>query len=1230
MTVSISKMSIDYYLQSAMTGDAQINNKPDAMTNYYTETATPAGRWFGSGLEGLGIKDGEEVTRTGARRLYEDLAHPKTAEPLGTRKSRAASPVVSKTPAGRTSVSNRESVAGFDLTFSVPKSVSALWALGDYSVQSRVEEAHQQAMTETLQWVERDVAQTRAGSGGVAHVAVKGLVGTSFDHWESRDGDPQLHTHAVLSNRVQRASDGQWATLDSYTLHRHVVAISETYNSLLFDRLHEQVGAVPESRSPSTDANVDAALRAVVNEADVSTPDMRHRVELAGVPDALIKEFSSRSVLIEERKDELIETYRAEHGREPSQATILQLRQRATLETRAPKATGDTEAVPLAQKKYLWRQRALASGHDPATIVAGSVGGSDQMIRASMLDDSMMQQLSTWTLADASQRHPTFTRANVVASSERVLRLVRCDSAEQRRALVDGVVDRAMDSAVALTPRRSTSPETDDPSVSHRGVSAFEHQRHSGVWTTQEMLDSESYLLERYEAQGAPAVDAETAHQTVAQKRTGSGHQLSSDQVNAATSVVSSGRSVDAVIGPAGTGKTTTMRAVSDVWEDHHGAGSVIGLAPSAAAAKVLSDDLGAPTDNTAKWIYETTEGAAIRAQRVHTRTDRLEALQAQAETTPSPRQHEMMEQLRAQLAQDYAEQAKYTMRPNQLVLIDEASMVSTAHMTQLAHQADQAGAKIVLVGDPSQLGSVDAGGFLGHIDRQHEPARLDQAHRFDNEWEQHASLKLRSGETSALDTYNANGRLHGGSDVDVVSEAYQAWQTDRQAGRDSILIAADNHTVRDLNQRAQTDLVASGNVDLSSTAGLRDDATAGAGDVVLARRNDRSIRDSTGTFLANGTRMDLTEIRGDGSAVGVSRTTGGTIELDRDYLASSTELGYATTAHRSQGVTTDTAHAVANTGLSRELFYVSMTRGREANHVYINQDTVMAHAPDRWDMLHEASMGETPHDLLQTVLARSSAERTATETSSAELAWSNDLGRIISEREYLGWAGRSSRTQEWVQQNYSPETATAFRDSAEWNQLVKADPAKTYIGPTYDSDSAANIISQCENPPTSDHGPTGIENPTESATDGQRTLLADTDSRMRSELASRRAALETDPQPPLWYRQLHDDVPEPQHRREAVNAVLGWRAVSHHDDPAEPLGHRPTEGRLQPYYDRAAATIRSRQPWDSPAEHRSGDVEKLKRDPVHFAGRRPQPQQQESPQSAPAPAQPKHTGPEL
>nr|WP_255459510.1 MobF family relaxase [Micrococcus sp. TA1] len=1153
-------MSVAYYLDSVATGDERHHGRQD-LTAYYTEAKAPAGRWVGSGLAGTSLIAGQEVTRADAVMLYEQARDPDTGHLLGRAPMASqVTPAEAKTPAGRAAKATRQAVAGFDLTFSVPKSVSALWAVAGPSLQGQIQQAHEAAMNETLAWVEVNVLQSRAGHGGVAHVPVTGLVASQFDHWDSRAGDPQLHTHTVISNRVQRTLDGQWATLDSYTLHRHVVAISETYNSLLFDRLHQQIGVLPESRSE--DGRQLAEALSAATAADASGPSGQgpdtagHRVELAGVPDSLIAEFSTRSRDIETRKDELVAEWVATHGRQPPAAIVLQLRQQATLETRTPK---EDQSLSLAEKMVGWRERSLATGHDPATLVAHAVGHADTTITPEQLTDDVVGQLAAWTLADAATRRATFTRANVTASAERITRLVRYRTATERHAATEKLVDTALARAVQLTPTRSIAPDTTDvnstnPAVAHHGQSVFDHQRRAGLWTTRQVIDDEAYLITRATTATGPHLDPDTIAGQVTQVTTASGHPLSADQARATAAVLSSPTVVQGLIGPAGTGKTTTMAAVAHLWSETHGESSVVGLAPSAVAAGVLGDELGVATENTTKWLYESVgDGAARRAQSVQQLTAQLHQLQARR---PSGRTAASIERLAAKLAEQHAAQARYTLTENQLLIVDEASMVSTAQLAELTRQAEAAGAKVLLVGDPAQLEAVDAGGFLGWMDRKADPERLDMVWRFRHEWERDASLRLRRGEPDVLGEYAANGRIHGAPGEDAADSAYSAWVADKRAGLSTILIASDNATVAELNTRAQADLVASGDVDVEQTVTLRAEATAGAGDLILARRNDRSLRDETGAFIANGTRLTLTGINPDGSAVARNETTGGAVTLDPDYLASSTELGYATTAHRSQGVTVDSAHAVAKAGLSRELFYVAMTRGRMANHAYVDFGVDHeAHSPDEWGLLTETPPAERPVPVLEGVLKRESAEHTAHEVRDQQQAWANDLGRMVHELDYLHWAARSARTQQWVQDTYgdAPETVARLSEAATWPQLVKADPALHHQGETETDDAVPEILARCT-PRTEEPALTVPEHQPE----GQRDITTDLVIRIRHELDGRLNRIEADP--PAWYDELAQHHPDPADRRAAAADVLVWRAVSGQDDADTALGKAPTE----------------------------------------------------------------------
>lgn len=1174
MTVSISKMSIAYYLDSVATGDEHHHGRQD-LTAYYTEAKATAGRWVGSGLAGTSLAAGQEVTRTHAVMVYEQARDPGTENLLGRAPMASqVTPQDAKTPAGRTAKATREAVAGFDLTFSVPKSVSALWALAGPLLQGQIQQAHEQAMNETLAWVEAYVLQSRAGHGGVAHVPVTGLVASQFHHWDSRSGDPQLHTHTVISNRVQRVLDGQWATLDSYTLHRHVVAISETYNSLLFDRLHQQIGALPESRSEDGQQLADALSMATAEDVSAQPDTAGHRVELAGVPDNLIQEFSTRSRAIEARTDELIADWTTTHGQRPTAATLLQLRQQATLETRTPK---QDQSLSLAEKMVGWRERSLATGNDPATVVANAVGHADTTITPDQLTDGVIGQLARWTLADAATRRATFTRANVTASAERITRLVRYRTAAERHAATDRLVDTALAQAVQLTPTRSIVPDTEDPAVSHHGQSVFDHQRKAGLWTTRQVIDDEAYLIGRATEAAGPHLDPDTVTEQVTKVATAAGHLLSEDQARATAAVLSSPTALQAIIGPAGTGKTTTMAAVAQLWSETHGESYVVGLAPSAVAAGVLGDELGVATENTTKWMYESVgDGAARRAQRVQQLSIQLHQFQARPR---SDRTVASVERLAAKLAEQHAAQARYTLAENQLLIVDEASMVSTAQLAELARQAEAAGAKVLLVGDPAQLEAVDAGGFLGWMDRKAAPERLDMVWRFRNEWEREASLRLRTGDPTVLSEYAANGRIHGAPGEDAADSAYSAWLADKRAGLSTILIASDNSTVAELNTRAQADLVASGDVDVEHAVILRGEAAAGAGDLVLARRNDRSLRDETGAFIANGTRLTLTGINPDGSAVARNESTGGAVTLDPDYLASSTELGYATTAHRSQGVTVDSAHAVAKAGLSRELFYVAITRGRQANHAYVDFGVDHeAHSPDEWGLLTETPPAERPVTVLEGVLKRESAEHIAHEVRDQQKAWANDLGRMVHELDYLNWAARSARTHEWVQSTYGddPETVARLSEAAAWPQLAKADPALHHHGETAPEDAVPEVLARCT-PRTED---TPLSMP-QHQPESQRGVTADLVNRIHRELDGRLNRIEADP--PAWYDELTQHHPDPAGRRAAAADVLVWRAVSGQDDADTALGKTPTEKDNTARYHQAAYTALHPNPDNGP-----------------------------------------------
>ena len=148
-------------------------------------------------------------------------------------------PVDARELAGQIAKDSRprtQTVAGYDLTFSPVKSVSTLWAVAPPTVAAVIEQAHQAAVRDALRFIEEQALFTRTGPQGIRQVNVRGLVATAFTHRDSRAGDPDLHTHVAVANKVQTL-DGRWLSIDGRVLFKAKVAASETYNTALEQHL---------------------------------------------------------------------------------------------------------------------------------------------------------------------------------------------------------------------------------------------------------------------------------------------------------------------------------------------------------------------------------------------------------------------------------------------------------------------------------------------------------------------------------------------------------------------------------------------------------------------------------------------------------------------------------------------------------------------------------------------------------------------------------------------------------------------------------------------------------------------------------------------------------------------------------------------------------------------------------------------------------------------------------
>lgn len=959
MVVTMHKMTstngVDYLLRSVAAGDG-LRDLGTPLSRYYTEAGTPPGVWLGNGVALLGhdavgrLAEGDTVTEDALRLLIGEARDPLTRLLLGKAPATYTKPPRHRAPDGRDAsrgiagragraTPRRQAVAGFDFTFSPPKSVSTLWGVADAGTQALIADAHHAAVRDILDVLERRVAVTRIGTNGVARVPVQGgVIAAAYDHYDSRTGDPQLHTHVVVANHVM-GPDGVWRTLFGNPLHKATVALSEMYDAVLMDRLRDTLGVSWELRDKGRDRNAGW--------------------EITGVPASLLDAFSTRTAGsadtagIEARKNELIADYADRYGHQPSSQVAIRLRQQATLDTRPDKTLHS-----LGELTASWRARATELLGADATTWARSLLAAEAtavVLRADDLTAEVLDDLAVVTRMVVEDKRAGWGHWNLSAEAARQTKGIRFASALDREMVLDAVVGRAEDASLRLTPHFDrTVPQA---FTLPDGSPAFA-PRDEVAYSSQAILDAEARLLAATSAEGPSLEHRDLERFTLLPDA--NGVTLDDDQAIAITRIATSGRALDVLVGPAGAGKTTALRALRAAWEARRGAGSVVGLAPSASAAETLADGLGIHTENTAKWSFEHAAG-------------------------------------------------RWNLSPGQLVILDEASLAGTLLLDRLVQHTQEAGAKVLLVGDWAQLSAVEVGGAFGLIAQSIEDApELTDVRRFRFDWEKAATLGLRTGSPDVLDDYEQHHRIH--DTEDALDLAYRSWRADQEAGRSTVMIAADATTVGMLGARAQAERIASGEVRADGVP-LHDGNLAGTGDDIVTRLNDRRLVAGSG-WVKNGDRWRVVRAFDDGS-LAVRRLThagrlGGAVALPASYVEANVELGYAITVHRAQGMTVDTAHAIIHGDrATREQLYVAMTRGATANHVYL------ATEPGTDD--HGDALAPRPaRARLADVMARVGAEPTATETLRLAVDEHSSLRRLIAEYETIAAHAVSIGAARW------------------------------------------------------------------------------------------------------------------------------------------------------------------------------------------------------------------------
>lgn len=455
------------------------------------------------------------------------------------------------------------------------------------------------------------------------------------------------------------------------------------------------------------------------------------------------------------------------------------------------------------------------------------------------------------------------------------------------------------------------------------------HVRHL---TSPEVIECWDDLQSRFASRSRPGIDAsdsEIARAMVPDRDSKSYRAtpipgLDDGQIRAVRAVAGTGQLVN-VEGAAGTGKTTMLAIATRAIEQS--GGRVVLVAPSAKAAKVAEWETGAPGNTLAKFIHEH----GYRWDHAG-RMTRL----APGDAHPDHWEH-------------YAGPgADWQLDASVAVIVDEAGMVDQDAGRALLTIADETGARIVNVGDRSQLPAVSRGGYLEAAASWAAPVEMADIHRFrtldehgrsvrDDDYAE-LSRQMRTGHDpgEVFDQLVARGqvRIH-----DEPAGAWAAiaddWMTHAGGGDSTTIVAATNHEAAEINHTVRHRRVIAGYVDDTAVVFGRDGNPIGIGDRITTRHNDRNVG------VLNREECTVTASHRDGSATARGGLQDRTVTLDANYIGESTYLAYAVTDYGSQGTTVDRGIVRLADEPTAAGLYVAMTRGRYGNTVHLVADSL-------------------------------------------------------------------------------------------------------------------------------------------------------------------------------------------------------------------------------------------------------------------------------------------------
>ena len=825
---------------------------------------------------------------------------------------------------------------GLDMTFSADKSVSALWAIADPELRSEIERAHNDAARAALAGtVLRHCAWTRLQERDGTRVVAADIMGAMFQHGTSRENDPQLHTHCTIFNAARTHRDGRYRALHQHPVYAWMKAAGAVYRNALAWNLRDRLGIHMEQYGKDNEFTRIAGFAPSDGTAGQE-------------PAALIAHWSKRRAQIVEAVREMGFTV---EGNAPRAAAANKI-------TRAGKSPDNDPEI----RHTRWRFEAEGFVEREA-LIASLLG---------KLEEITQEQIRglTEVLEDLPYR---------LTREEAVFRLP--DIVERVGNATAGLLNHE---AVATSIERVLlSPEVVRLTRPPRSAEGLADMAHTRLYSTRHTLRMEQEVRDM-----AAGMAADTGHalpaQAIGAKVAGllkAGYPLSEEQITAIRTVTSSCGRVAIIEGAAGSGKTTTLRPIADLYREH-GSG-IIATAVAWRTAVALGNDVEARPFCVDKLLRLAARGG----------------IEINKDTT---------------------------------IIVDEAGMLSTRQAHHILQLSERHGAKIVFAGDTQQQQPVEAGPGLRLIRDAVGSVRVDRIRRqkedledilthiqgetpetarllassmaeesrsriltyYENmkgklaftPWQVAASEALRDGDAaSAIAALHLRGRFHIGYDEEkTLTGLVDDWDRYQRAypGKSSVVLArtraearALSHLMRERRFAAMLDgeRADEDRVTVKVSRGTEDERATSP--LEIARGDQLRIGATHWEKqLFNGTVVTVEDFKVERSEAGTepsvlisARTEDGRAvsfhhDEIRDWYGNiRLDHGYAITITSAQGLTVDRTFLLADARPARETIYPAATRHREGLDIYVNRaPLVLDIAGRRTDNDREVAVTDT------------------------------------------------------------------------------------------------------------------------------------------------------------------------------------------------------------------------------------------------------------------------------